>query len=84
MDLMAKTIRIMNLTALLLLAAFLQVSARGYAQTPITLAVKNAPLQKVMEARHSLSLMRTPYPQNLVSGINSVSTARFPVPATSS
>lgn len=41
-----KTIRIMNLTAILLLACCLQISARGSSQG-ITLNVRNAPLTKV-------------------------------------
>ncbi len=41
-----KTLRIMKLTAIILLAAFLQVSARGYTQT-VTLSEKNAPLERI-------------------------------------
>lgn len=43
-----KTLLIMKLTAILLLAACLNVSAKGYAQR-ITLAVKNAPLEEVLK-----------------------------------
>lgn len=43
---LTKTVRVMKLTAFLLLAAFLQVSARSHSQT-ITLSEKNAPLEKV-------------------------------------
>jgi len=45
----SKLLIIMKLTAILLLAACLQVHARGYAQK-ITLSVKNAPLQKVFKS----------------------------------
>jgi TonB-linked SusC/RagA family outer membrane protein len=41
-----KTLRIMRLTAILLLAACLQVSARGFSQT-VTLSMKNASLEQV-------------------------------------
>src|ERR1700744_838043 len=44
-----KTMRIMKLTALLLLTAFLQVHATGYSQT-VTLVVNNTPLEKVFVA----------------------------------
>jgi TonB-linked SusC/RagA family outer membrane protein len=43
-----KTLRIMRLTAFLLLAACLQVSARGFGQT-VTLSVKDAPLAQVLD-----------------------------------
>jgi len=42
----SKTILVMKLTAILLLAGFLQVSAAGFSQT-ITLTKQNTPLQKV-------------------------------------
>ncbi len=43
-----KTLRIMKLTAIILLAACLQVSANGFSQK-VTLSMKNAPLQKVFK-----------------------------------
>jgi TonB-linked SusC/RagA family outer membrane protein len=43
---LTKTLRIMKLTAILLLAASLHVCAKGLSQT-VTLSVKDAPLQKV-------------------------------------
>ncbi len=46
---LTKTLRIMKLTAILLLGCFLQVSAKGYSQA-ITLSEKNAPLEKVFRA----------------------------------
>jgi TonB-linked SusC/RagA family outer membrane protein len=46
-----KTFRIMRITALLMLAACLQVSARGTAQT-VTLAEKNVPLQRIFKEIH--------------------------------
>ncbi|HXB92073.1 MAG TPA: SusC/RagA family TonB-linked outer membrane protein [Puia sp.] len=45
----AQTLLIMNLTAILLTAICLQVSARGVSQT-ITLSVKNAPIEKVFKS----------------------------------
>lgn len=42
-------LRVIRLTSFLLLAAFLQVSARGYSQT-VTLREKSAPLEKVFSA----------------------------------
>src|SRR5688572_20029223 len=42
-----KTLLIMKLTAIVLLATCLQVSAKGYAQK-ISLSEKNAPLEKVL------------------------------------
>jgi len=45
---LTKTIRIMKLTTVLLIAASLQVSARGYSQK-VTLNQTNVPLQKVFE-----------------------------------
>src|SRR3984885_12139980 len=45
---LSKTLRIMRLTALFLLAACLQVSARGFGQT-VTLSVKVVPLSRVLE-----------------------------------
>ncbi len=47
--LITKTIRIMKLTMVLLIATCLQVSAEGYSQT-ITLKISNAPLAKVFDA----------------------------------
>jgi iron complex outermembrane receptor protein len=43
---LTKTLLVMQLTAILLLAVCLQVSAKGYGQS-ITLSEKNAPLEKV-------------------------------------
>jgi TonB-linked SusC/RagA family outer membrane protein len=45
-----KTFCLMNWTAALLLAGFLQASATGYTQGKITLSLKNAPLEKVFAA----------------------------------
>src|SRR5665213_2948932 len=45
-----KTFFLMNWTAVLLLAGFLQASASGYSQGKITLSLKNAPLEKVFSA----------------------------------
>ena len=45
---LTKTIRIMKLTIVLLIAACLQVSAKGYSQK-ITIKENNIPLQKVFE-----------------------------------
>jgi TonB-dependent starch-binding outer membrane protein SusC len=44
--LLTKTVRVMKITAFLMFAAFLHVSARGYSQN-VTLSVRNAPLTKV-------------------------------------
>jgi TonB-linked SusC/RagA family outer membrane protein len=46
---LTKTARVMKLTAILLLAACLQVSARSYSQT-INLSEKNVPLEKIFRA----------------------------------
>ena len=46
-----KTIRIVKLTAIILLATVLQAGARGYSQT-VTLFEKNAPLQKIFREIH--------------------------------
>ncbi|OQP54417.1 SusC/RagA family TonB-linked outer membrane protein [Niastella populi] len=46
---LSKTLRIMKLTAIFLLAAALQVTAKGLAQEKITLALNNASLEKVFE-----------------------------------
>jgi TonB-dependent starch-binding outer membrane protein SusC len=43
---MSKTLRIMKLTAILLFAAAMHVSAKGGAQDKISLSLKNAPLEK--------------------------------------
>ena len=43
-----KTIRIMKLTSVLIIAACLQVSAKGFSQK-VSLAADNIPLQKVFE-----------------------------------
>src|SRR5580692_11203279 len=42
-----KTLRIMRITSIIILAASLQVSAKGYSQL-VTLSVKNAALEKVL------------------------------------
>jgi len=47
-QLLTKTLRAMKVTAFLILAGCLQVSAHSYGQD-ITLSVKNAPLEKVFE-----------------------------------
>ena len=44
-----KMLRIMKLTAIILLAACIQVSAKSNAQT-VSLSVKDAPLEKVFQA----------------------------------
>jgi len=44
-----KTLLLMNFTAIILLAACLQVSAKGFAQN-VTLSLKDAPLEKVFSA----------------------------------
>lgn len=46
---LTKTLRIMKLTAILLFAAALQVSAKGVAQEKITLSMSNASLEKVFD-----------------------------------
>jgi TonB-linked SusC/RagA family outer membrane protein len=46
-EFLTKTLRIMKLTAVFLLAAVLQVSAKGFGQEKITLALNNAPLEQV-------------------------------------
>src|ERR1700760_4114938 len=46
-----KTLRVVKLTAIFLLAAALQVSATGYSQK-VTLSGKNLPLGKVLEELH--------------------------------
>src|SRR5260370_26705848 len=43
-----KTGRILKITAIILLTACLQVSARGYSQAKVTLHVKDAPLLQVL------------------------------------
>jgi TonB-linked SusC/RagA family outer membrane protein len=43
---MSKTLRIMKLTAILLFAAAMHVSAKGVSQDKISLSLKNAPLEK--------------------------------------
>ena len=45
---LTKTLLIMKLTAILILAACLQVSAKGYSQK-VTLSMRAAPLQKVFK-----------------------------------
>ena len=50
-----QTLRIMKLTAILLLIACLQVSATGFSQM-ITLSEKNAPLVKVLEKNEQQSV----------------------------
>jgi len=45
-----KTLRVMKLTAIILLAACLQLSARSNAQDKVTLLMKDAPLEKVLRA----------------------------------
>ena len=47
-QLLTKTLLIMKLTAILILAACLQVSAKGYSQK-VTLSMRGAPLQKVFK-----------------------------------
>jgi TonB-dependent starch-binding outer membrane protein SusC len=46
-EVLTKTVRVMKLTAVILLAACLQVSARGYGQL-VTLRVQHAPLEQVL------------------------------------
>lgn len=46
---LTKTLRIMRLTAILLLAACLELSAGAYSQQQISLSIKNAPLEKVFK-----------------------------------
>ena len=45
-----KTLRVMKLTAIILLAACLQLSAKSNAQIKITLSMRDAPLEKVLRA----------------------------------
>lgn len=45
---LSKSIQVMKITAILLLAASLQVSATGWTQEKITLSYNNAPLEKVL------------------------------------
>jgi len=47
--LLLQTLLVMNLTVILVVAACLQVSARGYSQKMITLSEKNAPLETVFK-----------------------------------
>src|ERR1700720_801886 len=47
---LTKTILVMKITAILLLVAFLQVSARGYTQESITISMKNVSLEKIFSA----------------------------------
>jgi len=68
-----KLLRIMKLTAIILLAACLQVCAKGYSQT-VTLSLKDAPLEKVFSAiekqtgyyfTYTLELLQGTKPVNL-------------------
>ena len=49
-DLPAKIYKVVRITTFLMLAACLQVQAKGYSQGNITLSVKDAPLPKVFQA----------------------------------
>ncbi len=67
-----KTYRIMRITAILLLAACLQVSARGDAQT-VTLSERNVPLQKVFKSIHRQTGFQFFYKDELLNQAGPVS-----------
>lgn len=61
-----ETLRIMRLTAILLLAACLHVTARGYTQDKITLHEKDAPLTKVLTEIQSQTKFYFIFPDKLM------------------
>src|SRR6185295_3211582 len=67
-----KIIRVMKLTFILMLAACLQVSAKGYAQH-ITLSLKNAPLEKVFGEVKKQSGYSFIYTRELLQNASTVS-----------
>jgi TonB-dependent starch-binding outer membrane protein SusC len=69
--LLTKTFRVMKVTVILLLAACLQVSARGYSQS-ITLSLKNAPLEKVFQEVQKQTRYSFIYTRELLEHANGV------------
>lgn len=70
--LITQTLRIMKITAILLFAACLQVSARGFAQG-INLSERNAPLPRVLESLQRQTGYDFIYPRHLVQQAKPVS-----------
>jgi len=68
---LTKTIRIMKLTTVFIIAAFLQVSAKGYSQN-ITLNQTNVPLQKVFEEIRKQTDYQFFYADEVVSSAKNV------------
>ena len=66
-----KTLRIMKLTAVILLLGFLQVSARGYSQR-ITLSETNAPVQKIFREIWKQSGFQFVYTDKTLEGAKTV------------
>lgn len=66
-EFLTQTLRIMKLTAIFLLAAVLQVSAKGFAQEEITISVNNAPLQQVLNSIEKQSGYYFIYRQEMLS-----------------
>lgn len=71
-SLTSKTLLIMKLTAILLLTAFLQVSARGYSQK-VSLSVKNASLQSVFKEIERQAGYQFFYNENILQRAKTVS-----------
>jgi len=69
---LTKTLLIMKFTAILLLAAALQVSAKSYSQQ-ITLSVKDVPLEQVFKAIQSQTGYSFVYNNRLMKGTKNVS-----------
>lgn len=69
---LTKTLRIMKIAAILLLAACLQVSAKGFSQK-ITLSEKNAPLEKIFEKIEKQTGFTFAYTGTLLSKVKKVS-----------
>ncbi len=62
----SKNLLVMKLTAILVVAACLEAGAKGYSQ-PITLSMKDAPLQKVLSAIEKQSGVNFIYGKDLIS-----------------
>ena len=69
---LTKTLRIMKIAAILLLAASLQLSAKGFSQK-ITLSEKNSPLEKIFEKIEKQSGFTFAYTGTLLSKAKKVS-----------
>src|SRR5882672_344948 len=74
-----KTLLLMNFTAIILLAACLQVSARGSAQR-ITLVVKDAPLEQVLKKIRQQSGYHIVYREDWMSAARHVTVSLKDIP----